>query len=196
MTKEKYQHDPDSEVDAAEQDMLSDDVETVSKSEMKRHMHALQALGERLAAMPDLWPELELPDRLLKALEDFNAIPSREAKRRHLQFIGKQMRNIDYDAVLAAIELRDSGSDYQKNLHHEAEKWRERLLIAGRRSEEQQTMNDLITEFVSANPATEVQVLRQTLRNAVKDLQLNRNRGNTKKLYQLLRDGLARDLQS
>src|SRR5690606_19072371 len=102
----------------------------------------------------------------------------------------------DHDAVRAAIELRDSGSDYQKNLHHEAERWRERLLTAGRRSEEQQATNDLITDFVSANPAIEIQVLRQTLRNAVKDLQLNRNRGNTRKLYQLLRDALARETES
>tara|TARA_R100000306_G_scaffold62584_1_gene74514 strand:- start:50749 stop:51333 length:585 start_codon:yes stop_codon:yes gene_type:complete len=194
MAKERFQHDAENVDDASEQDLLSDDVEIVSKSEMKRHMHSLQTLGERLAGMPDIWPELDLPDRLLKALSDFNAIPSREAKRRHLQFIGKQMRTIDHDAVLAAIELRDSGSDYQKNLHHEAERWRERLLAAGHRSEEQQAMNDLITEFVSANPATEVQALRQTLRNAVRDLQLKRNRGNTRKLYQLIRDGLAREV--
>lgn len=163
-------------------------VELVSKSEMKRHMQGLQTLGERLAATPDVWPELDLPDRLIKALRDASTITAHEARRRHLQFIGKLMKTVDDEAVSKALELRESSSDLQKNIHHEAERWRERWLDP---SLDDQTRNALLTEFVDQYPQVDVQSLRQTLRNTLKDIELKRNRGNTKKLYQIARDGIA-----
>ena len=59
-------------------------------------MNALQALGEALLNVaPARRAELDLPERLIDALDAAQRITGREARRRQLQFIGRLMRDLD-----------------------------------------------------------------------------------------------------
>ena len=78
-----------------------------SKSELKRRMIALQELGESLVQLSDkqLASVPVEDERLLLAIRETRRIKSNSARRRHMQFIGKLMRDIDADAIAAALAL-------------------------------------------------------------------------------------------
>jgi ribosome-associated protein len=75
-----------------------------SKSARKREAHALQKLGEELVRLRaqelDLLP---LPENLRDAIDEAQRITSRGALSRQRQYIGKLMRDIDVEPVLAAL---------------------------------------------------------------------------------------------
>ena len=80
-----------------------------SKSARKREMTARQALGERLCALsPRELAQIPLPsDDLLAAIEQSRQITANSARRRHMQFIGKLMRDIDPDLSPKTGTIRD-----------------------------------------------------------------------------------------
>lgn len=82
--------------------------EKPSKTQRKREMHALQALGESLVELEDdEIARLPIDERLADAVRDARPMRSGEARRRQLQFIGRLMRNVDVDALRAALaEIR------------------------------------------------------------------------------------------
>lgn len=77
-----------------------------SKTQRKREAHEQQALGEELSQLtPQALARLDLPERLLDAIETFQRLPNRySARRRQLQFIGKLMRDSDTEAIRAQLE--------------------------------------------------------------------------------------------
>ncbi len=82
--------------------------EKPSKTRRKREMHARQALGERLAGLEDdVIAQLPLDERLADALRAVRTLRSHEARRRQMQFIGRLMREVDLEALQAA--LADAG---------------------------------------------------------------------------------------
>lgn len=103
--------------------------ELVSKSEMKREMHRWQALGERLLTLrADQLATIPLTERLIQALDESKRVTQREARRRHLQLIGKLMRDNDVDAIREAVDRLDPSSELYKRDLQQAEVWRERLI--------------------------------------------------------------------
>ena len=78
--------------------------ERPSKTQLKRQMHELQRLGERLAALaPAQLAQIELPEALREQIELTRRITAREALRRQLQYLGRLMRQADADAIRAAL---------------------------------------------------------------------------------------------
>jgi ribosome-associated protein len=72
-----------------------------SKSQRKREAHALQALGAQLVALPRAHlARIALPDALREAVVTAQSLRPHGARRRHLQYIGTLMRQLD------AAELR------------------------------------------------------------------------------------------
>ncbi|MBO7411576.1 MAG: DUF615 domain-containing protein, partial [Ottowia sp.] len=106
--------------------------ERPSKTARKAQSAALQALGERLVTLPAAQLDaLQLPERLLAALDEARRIKDFGALRRQRQFIGRLMRQLDeeqLDAIRATFEARDATSAEHTALLHAAEGWRERLL--------------------------------------------------------------------
>ena len=103
-----------------------------SKTRRKRDAEALQSLGEALAELPgDVLATLDLPDRLLQALEDYARIPSHEARRRQRQFIGKLMRDVDPGPLQAFLDGRQRPAKEQARLFRLTERWRDRLVAEG-----------------------------------------------------------------
>ena len=82
--------------------------EKPSKTRRKRDMHELQALGESLVALDDgEIDRLPIDERLADAVREARTIRSHEGRRRQMQFIGRLMREVDADALRAALaEIR------------------------------------------------------------------------------------------
>jgi ribosome-associated protein len=101
----------------------------LSKSARKREAASLQELGVQLSALPDQEIKaLGLPDSLFVALRDLRRLPSHGAQVRQRQYIGKLMRSIDPEPVLAKLAERKQRHDMEIRHFQQIERWRDRLL--------------------------------------------------------------------
>ncbi len=101
----------------------------LSKSARKREAASLQELGVQLAALPDQEIKaLGLPEALFIALRDLRRLPSHGAQVRQRQYIGKLMRGIDPEPVLAKLAERKQRHDKEIRHFQQIERWRDRLL--------------------------------------------------------------------
>ena len=154
---------------------MDEDLE-VSKSQRKRDMHALQALGKTLVELPqEQLARLELPDPLREAVLDARRISARGASRRQLQYVGRLMRDVDADHIREQLEVVQAGAVKNVAILHRAERWRERLLSDA----------EEMSEFVSAFPGADTQRLRTLLRNATREIAESKP---PRSFRQLLRD--------
>ncbi|MBU2710083.1 DUF615 domain-containing protein [Zooshikella sp. WH53] len=153
-----------------------------SKSQLKREMHALQALGQRLLELkPDILKQIPLNDRLRQAVEEGKRIKSFNAQKRHLQFIGKLMRDQDTEAIIATLDRLDSTSEESARRFHLLERWRDRLLDD---TTSQESLNELVTQC----PEVEIQHVRQLIRQAHKETAANKPPSASRKLFRYLRE--------
>lgn len=137
-----------------------DDFDRPSKSQRKRDMHELQALGEDLLALPESrWEPLALPEILYDALRHAKKITSFEGRRRQMQYIGKLMRKIDPEPVREAVAAFKLGHAQDSLRLHQSERWRERLLAD----------DAALQEFLAAHVDVDIQQLRSLVRAARKD---------------------------
>ena len=152
-----------------------------SKSQRKRDSTAAQDLGALVAELPrDKIESLGLPEKLQDALIETGRISAHEGKRRHLQLIGKLMRNIDLEPIRAALE-RFSGTSKQEVADmHLAERWRDRFLKEA----------DAVALFANDYPGTDLQQLRTMVRNAQKEQAQNKPPRDFRKIYQFVREAI------
>ena len=81
--------------------------ERPSKSQRKREMSALQALGESLLRLSAAeLARIDLPEPLREAIAETARISSHEGRRRQLQYIGKLMRSTDVEPIRAISVTR------------------------------------------------------------------------------------------
>src|ERR1700704_6058856 len=103
--------------------------EKPSKTERKRVMHELQALGERLIGLnSEQLATIALPENLHEAVEQARRITKHEARRRQLQYIGRLMRNVDPEPIREKLKVWDGVSIEETVRLHRIERWREKLL--------------------------------------------------------------------
>lgn len=156
-----------------------DEEHIISKTSIKRDMHELQALGKRLTELKqNQLDKVPMSETLRKAVEESKRITKREATRRHMQYIGKLMRDEDAEAIQNAVDLFDASSKAFAQALHALERWRDRLIEGG---------NDCLSEYFDENPNADIQHLRQLVRNAKKDVRNEKNTGSSKKLFKYLR---------
>lgn len=148
-----------------------------SKSQRKRDMHELQALGQRLTELSvERVARIDLPEPLAEAIAEFRRLRAHEARRRQLQLIGKLMRPLDATAVREAIDRVTGDSQAAVAAMHRAERLRERLL------EDDAALTALIAEF----PAADAQQLRQLVRAARRERDAARPPKSARELYRVL----------
>jgi len=152
-----------------------------SKSQIKREMHALQEVGKRMLDLSDdQLNSLPISDTLKAAIVESRRIRKHEARRRHLHYIGKVMRNEeDPEAIERSLDAFDAGSVEHTRRHHLAERWRDRMVAEG---------DSAVGEFINYCPAADIQHLRNLARNAKKDAEKQKNTGQAKKLFRYLRE--------
>ena len=92
-------------------------------------MHELQALGEALVALDATrLASLELPGELADAIRFARTLRKHEAKRRHLQYIGRLMRDVDPGPIRAALSRLQEAPARERARFAALERWRERIL--------------------------------------------------------------------
>ena len=157
-----------------------DDFDEKSKSQVKRELLALQELGERLTTLkPDLIARLPLSDALHKALVDAPKHKAHIARKRHIQYIGKLMRDQDVDAIVALVDQLDASTRQYNERFHALERWRDRL-IAGN----DETLEAFVVEF----PETDRQHLRGLIRHAQHEAARNKPPAANRKIFKYIRD--------
>ncbi len=163
------------------EDQDDDEIILISKSSLKRDAHELKALGEQLAALkPAVLAKFPLEGRILDALQETRGITSHNARKRHFGFIGKLMMDQDIDGIRHQLAMLDTSSEEYNRQFHQLERWRDRFL--GTES------NAAVTEFLEQHPATDVQNLRQLVRNAAKEKSEEKRASLSKKLFRYLRE--------
>lgn len=92
-----------------------------------------QDLGKQMLDLNDeQLASLDISDTLKAAIVESRRINQREARRRHLQYIGKIIRQEDDPEALArAIGAFNAGSEEHTRRHHLAERWRDRMISEG-----------------------------------------------------------------
>jgi ribosome-associated protein len=157
--------------------------ERLSKSARKREAAALQELGVKLSALPDQEIKaLDLPDNLFVALRDLRRLPSHGAQVRQRQYIGKLMRNIDPEPVLAKLAERKQRHDLEIRHFQQIERWRDRLL-----SERAAAIEELLQEYPNADRAA----LSRLLDKAEKERVEQRSPVGARELFAFLRQLLG-----
>lgn len=170
-------------------DVHDDFPEEKSKSQVKRELHALQELGQRLAGLkPELQERLPLTEPLRRALADAPKHTANVAKKRHAQYIGKLMRDQDIPAILALIDQLDASTREYNERFHALERWRDRLLGGG---------DAELEAFLASYPDTDRQHLRGLLRQAQHEAAHNKPPAAARKVFKYLRelDELQRGLR-
>ncbi len=158
---------------------MHDDQERPSKTQRKRQMHELQTLGERLVALNGQQLDaIGLPEDLHAAVAEASRITRHEARRRHMQYIGRLMREVDPEPIREKLAVWDGVSREQGAKLHLAERWRERLL------EDEAAL----AEFLREHPDADSQRLRSVVRAAVAERDAARAPKSYRELFRLLRE--------
>lgn len=149
-----------------------------SKSQAKREMTALQELGENLVNLNDnQLAQMPLEANLLEAIHEVRKMPHREARRRHLQFIGKLMRTADHDAIQKAYDQIQDKSHKFIHRQHRAERYRDQLLSGDAK---------VLQDFIQLYQGLDVQYLRQVIRSAQKEIEENKPPASARKLFRFI----------
>jgi ribosome-associated protein len=159
-------------------DLPDDDIEYVSKTEMKSEMTALQKLGEKLIPLDKKQlATLKLPERLYDAIIAAKKITANGATARQKQFIGKLMRDVDPEPINELLAKLAGLSDKHSAWLHRLERLRESMLADPK----------VVENFVTEHPTVEIQQLRQLVRNALKERELQKPAKAFRELFKLIK---------
>jgi ribosome-associated protein len=157
---------------------VTSDGERPSKTQRKKEVTALQALGVELAKLKDeQLAAIDLPERLRDAVLDARRISSFEGRRRQMQYIGKIMRTVDAAPIRAALDALQAGPRRETVLHKRAEAWRERLLAD----------EAALAEFAREHPRADARQLQALLSAALRERETGHPPRVFRELYQTLR---------
>lgn len=106
-----------------------EDDDFISKTRRKKRMHDLQDVGKELVALsPEQLARLDLPEPIREAVLDCKRFNKHEAIRRQMQYIGRLMRDVDAEPIVAQLAALKAPTHRDTALFHLAEEWRTRLL--------------------------------------------------------------------
>ena len=152
-----------------------------SKSQVKRDMLALQALGTEIVELTDAkFASIApiLPEKLLTAVTDARTITAHGGRKRQLQYIGRLMRAVDPQPIRDALAVWKRHSREQAVELHQLEAWRDRLI-----SEE-----GALAEYVAQHPGTDTQRLRALIRNTREEQARDKPPKSFRELFRILRE--------
>lgn len=134
-----------------------------SRSQQRRQALKILKLSQRLAELsPGQCASLPLSPELRIHLSHAAQIRSAIARKRELAFLAKQLRREPEEALIAIAAALDASKSHER-LHsatlHRVETWRSRLLTEGDRCFE---------ALRETYPQADIQLLRQLVRNALK----------------------------
>jgi ribosome-associated protein len=155
--------------------------EVPSKSALKRRMLALQKLGETLVGLSEK-QLCRIPidnERLLDVIREARGMHSHSARRRHMQLIGKLMRDTDAAPIESALSAMDRQRQEDAGAFHDLEKLRDEVLAAG------QAGVELVLQRC---PEADRQQLRQLLLQHRRESERGKPPAASRKLFRYLRE--------
>ena len=155
--------------------MFEQEDEWVSKTQMKKQMNDLQALGMELTKLSsDTLKKIGLDEELFEAIATYKKITSNSALKRQAQFIGRLMRDTDPAPIEASLaKLRGDNAAHNAFLQR-VEQARTRLLAD----------DGAITQFMADFPQADAGKLRTLIRNTKKEQEQNKPPKNFRALFQ------------
>lgn len=155
--------------------MFEQEDEWVSKTQMKKQMNDLQALGMELTKLSsDTLKKIGLDEELFEAIATYKKITSNSALKRQAQFIGRLMRDTDPASIEAYLaKLRGDNAAHNAFLQR-VEQARTRLLAD----------DGAITQFMADFPQADAGKLRTLIRNTKKEQEQNKPPKNFRALFQ------------
>ena len=139
---------------------VEDETQYQSRTQKKKEAEELQRLGLKLNKLSAQQLEnIEIPKNLKTALIKGKSITSNIAGRRHRQFIGALMRDVDPESIKLALLQAENENLVESEAAKESRVWIDKLLTGGPAK-----MEALLYEF----PGLERQRLRQLVRNIKK----------------------------
>lgn len=162
---------------------LPRDENAPSKTQVKQQMLDLQSLGETLTTLStDQLDQLELPEILRDALEELARVGKHEATRRHMQYIGKLMRELDAAPIREQLERWEAGTRAHKMIFKTAERWRERMLAdAG-----------ALGEYLVAQPDADRELLAKLIEKARAEATAGQPPASSRKLFREIHQRLMK----
>ncbi|MCK5835762.1 MAG: DUF615 domain-containing protein [Desulfobacula sp.] len=140
---------------------MENETQYQSKTQKKKEAEELQRLGLKLSNLSAQQLEnIEIPKKLKTALIEGKSITSNIAGRRHRQFIGALMRDVDPESIRLALRQAENKIIVESKAVKESQVWIDKLL-----TDDPAKMEALLYEF----PGLERRRLRQLVRNIKKE---------------------------
>jgi len=156
------------------------DEELISRSQIKREMHALQKLAERLIGLkPGQWSKLGFGSVMMAALEESTRIKNHIAIRRHIKRVGKLLNNEDTEKLDQLFARMDDKDFQDKAGLQRLEQWRERLLTEGDKA---------LQVLLDDHPKADRQQLRQLIRAGRKERETESSGTAQRKLFKYIKE--------
>lgn len=157
-----------------------DSTEKKSKSQRKREMLALQALGEQLTGLSvDQINTIEMAEDLREAVLFAKTMKKNESLRRQMQYIGTLMRDVDSEPIRKALDEIGKGRRHDAHAFRKIEQLRDGLIDGGDR-----LLEDIFKEF----PEVDRQRLRRLVLNARKEKLDSKPPKSSRALFRYLRE--------
>ncbi|CAG0905645.1 unnamed protein product [Darwinula stevensoni] len=158
-----------------------------SKTQIKKQMNDIQNLGKAMLELSvDQRKTIPIDDQLFESMKEFDRLKSHEARRRQLQYIGKLMRHLDEQEIIAITDslnrLQGKSAEATAELHR-IERMRDRLL--------NDPQGEVLTNYLADHPHVDKQGLRTLLRNfwhAQHHDQSEAMRKNSREIFQLIKN--------
>jgi len=148
-----------------------------SKSQIKRELHELQALGKQLVELPDKQLiNVPISDKLRDAILAAKTM-KHGALSRQFKYIGNLMPYEDEASIRNALDKLQQRHKDDVNYFHVLEEWRDRLLQS-----DQALLDELVLKF----DEFERQYVGQLIRNAKKEQTLNKPPKSARLLFKYL----------
>ncbi len=150
-----------------------------NKTQIKKDIAVLFALGETMSKLSIAHLDsLDLPENIRKAIGEVADMPPTGARKRLLKYIAGQLHKIDVTPYQEKLHRIQSKSAHAVREHHVLEHWRNRLIHEG---------NDALTELFDEQPDTDLQRIRQLLRNIKKETDTGKPPKSSRLLYRYLK---------
>ena len=131
-----------------------------SRTRLKQQSQDLQTLGVAVAELStERLAQIDMPEPLREAIEQFRRTKSFEGRRRQMQYVGKLMRSADEAVLREAVAAATLGSAKDTLALHEAERWRAELIAD----------DEALTRWMQLHAQTDSQQLRSLVRAARRD---------------------------
>ncbi len=138
-----------------------------SRSQVRREALAVRYLAIEIGGLsPSARAQLPLPDDLVAGMDELDRISHKNARKRHIGFLSKLMRNMDLEPIETAMEMRRQAARANSHVHHRIEQWRDRLMGI----DNQPDPKTALTEFLNQYPNAERQSLSQLQRKVLQEL--------------------------